>query len=79
MRPRVDGLIIRDAGRQAVFLPAVWESLEQPEAFLQHLKVKAGLRADHWSTRFRAWRFVAEETSTDVLSEPAAVWSRVAN
>lgn len=76
IRPHVDGLIIEDAGRKALFLPAVWESLPDPKTFLDHLKIKAGLKAEHWSAGFRAWRFVAEEISNEDLAEPSAVWSR---
>jgi len=30
LRPHVDGLIIEDAGRKALFLPAVWETCPIP-------------------------------------------------
>jgi uncharacterized protein len=60
LRPGVDGLIIEDGGRQATFLPSVWRSLPQPELFLQHLKQKAGLAPDHWSERFKAYRYTTE-------------------
>jgi AmmeMemoRadiSam system protein A len=75
LRPHVDGLIIEDAGHRALFLPAVWETLPEAESFLGHLKVKAGLSAGHWSDRFMAWRFVAEEVSGDDLPDPSALWS----
>jgi len=78
LRPQVDGLIIEDVGRRALFLPAVWESLPDAEAFLGHLKLKAGLLAGHWSGGFKAWRFVAEEVSSDALDDPAALWRRPA-
>ncbi len=54
LRPQRDGLLIEDAGRQALFLPAVWEQLTQKEEFLAHLKAKAGLSRGHWSPTFRA-------------------------
>ena len=63
LQPGVDGLIIEDAGRRALFLPSVWEQLPMPESFLEHLKLKAGLAKDHWSGGFRAWRFTAKEVS----------------
>lgn len=43
LRPGVDGLIIAKGPNRALFLPAVWESLPEPERFLAHLKLKAGL------------------------------------
>lgn len=76
LRPRVDGLIIEDAGRKALFLPAVWETLPDPKTFLGHLKIKAGLKAEHWSGGFKAWRFVAEEISDQDLADPSILWSR---
>lgn len=57
LRPHDDGLIIEDGGNRAVFLPQVWEDLPEPNAFLGHLKRKAGMAEDHWSDGFRAWRF----------------------
>jgi len=61
LRPRRDGLIIEDKGARALFLPAVWEQLPDPHAFLAHLKQKAGLKLRHWSPHFRASRFEAIE------------------
>ena len=60
LRPDVDGLIIRDGDRQSLFLPSVWAQIHDPQTFLQHLKLKAGLPADHWSPTFEAYRFTTE-------------------
>ena len=75
LRPGVDGLIIEDQGKRALFLPTVWEGLPRPDAFLHRLKLKAGFAADHWSETFRASRFVAEEMSAADLDDPATLWS----
>ncbi|MGE5514398.1 MAG: AmmeMemoRadiSam system protein B [Bacteroidota bacterium] len=61
LRPRIDGLIIEDGGRRALFLPAVWEQLPDAAEFLAHLKAKAGMPIDHWSPHFKASRFQAVE------------------
>lgn len=61
LRPGIDGLVIADGGRRALFLPAVWEQLPDPKQFLAQLKRKAGMPLDHWSEKFRASRFIAEE------------------
>ncbi len=53
----MDGLIIEDQGRRALFLPSVWEELADQRQFLMALKLKAGLRAEHFSPTFRAQRF----------------------
>lgn len=61
LRPGIDGLVIADGGRRALFLPSVWEQLPEPKQFLAQLKRKAGMAPDHWSAGFRANRFIAEE------------------
>lgn len=76
LRPGIDGLVIEDQKRRALFLPSVWEQIPDPLKFLAHLKVKAGLAADHWSGAFRAWRFVAEEIDQNILPDPAQLWAR---
>ncbi|MGD9638119.1 MAG: AmmeMemoRadiSam system protein A [Alphaproteobacteria bacterium] len=59
LRPGIDGVIIEDMGRRAVFLPVVWEYFDKKEDFMMHLKVKAGLSAKHFSNSFRASRFLS--------------------
>jgi hypothetical protein len=48
LRRGEDGVIIRKGAASATFLPQVWEQLPQPEEFLSHLCLKAGLSADTW-------------------------------
>ncbi len=60
IRPGIDGLILQAGSRQGLFLPAVWESLPQPEHFVRQLKLKAGLPADAWSPAWRFYRFQVE-------------------
>lgn len=64
VRPGIDGLILSAGGRRALFLPAVWESLPDPEAFLGHLKRKAGLPWDWWSPRAEVARFGTTDTKS---------------
>ena len=78
LRPGIDGLIISDQNQRALFLPSVWESLPKVTDFLGQLKRKAGMAPDHWSATFRAYRFVAEQLSTDDLPDPQWVWSGAA-
>ena len=63
LRPHLDGLILEDQGHRGTFLPAVWESLPEPEQFWQHLKLKAGLPADYWSDSLKVSRYTVEEFS----------------
>ncbi len=75
LRPGRDGLIIEDDHKRALFLPVVWEQIPEPALFLEHLKAKAGMARDHWSPRFQAWRFVAEEIYAADLPDPGAIWT----
>lgn len=60
LRPGRDGLILREGPHRATFLPAVWDDLPEPAAFLSHLKRKAGLAPDYWSPTLQFWRYGAE-------------------
>ncbi len=48
LRPGIDGVLLRDGWRQATFLPQVWHSLPEPEAFLSHLCLKMGAAPTCW-------------------------------
>ena len=48
IRPHIDGVILRKGTASATFLPQVWEQLPQPQDFLTHLCLKAGLASDAW-------------------------------
>lgn len=60
LRPGIDGLILSDNGMRGTFLPAVWEELKDPQQFLQHLKMKAGLPVDYWSDTITVSRYTTE-------------------
>lgn len=63
IRPGRDGLIFESKGRRGTFLPKVWDHLATPDAFLDGLKVKAGLPKDHWAEDVQVWRYVTETFS----------------
>jgi AMMECR1 domain-containing protein len=48
LRINIDGVIIRKGYQSATFLPQVWEQLPNPEDFLSHLCMKAGMPSDAW-------------------------------
>ena len=48
LRPGLDGVILRDGGQRATFLPQVWEKLPSPEEFLTHLCQKMGSQGSLW-------------------------------
>lgn len=57
LRPGVDGLTLEYGARRGTFLPQVWESLPEPDAFLTHLVRKAGLPDGWWSDDARLSRY----------------------
>ena len=63
LEPGHHGLILQEGAHRATFLPAVWESLGEPELFLGELLRKAGLGPDHWSERLRFLTYTTESFS----------------
>jgi len=74
LRPEIDGLIIEDKGKRALFLPSVWSQLPKPEDFLAHLKAKATMTPDQWSPDFKASRFITAEVSA-YGKDAVALWA----
>jgi len=61
LRPHVDGVILIAGQRRGTFLPQVWEQLPDPRQFLAHLKQKAGLPADYWSSEVELQRYEVQK------------------
>lgn len=57
LRPYQDGIILEYRDRRATFLPQVWDQLPDPDRFLAHLKMKAGLPWDFWAPGIRLSRY----------------------
>jgi uncharacterized protein len=68
LRPGTDGLVLELDATGATFLPAVWEQVPEPHAFLRHLKEKAGWPAQFWSARIRVYRYTTLSFGADELS-----------
>ncbi len=51
LRPGIDGVLIKDGGRRATFLPQVWEQISSCEEFLTHLCMKMGARPNLWQNK----------------------------
>jgi AmmeMemoRadiSam system protein A len=60
LRPKIDGLVLRDRGATATFLPSVWDQLETPERFVAELLHKAKLDRNHWSDTIEFERYTVE-------------------
>ena len=58
--PGVDGLVLRCGAARATFLPAVWQSLEEPREFVRQLRRKAGLYGSQWPAEMAALRYRTE-------------------
>lgn len=63
LRPGIDGLIIKQGGAQATYLPSVWEQLPDPEQFVASLRVKAGLDAAGWRPDTQLFTYQTEAFS----------------
>ena len=48
LTPGVDGVILSRGSARATFLPQVWMQLPEPDQFLDHLCLKAGLARSAW-------------------------------
>jgi uncharacterized protein len=51
LRPNIDGVILKDSGRKATFLPQVWEKIPEPEDFLKHLCEKMWAPGNLWRNK----------------------------
>lgn len=61
LRPGIDGVVFECNGYRSTFLPQVWEQLPQREAFMAHLKRKAGLAAGYWSPDVKLARYTVDK------------------
>ena len=61
LRPDIDGLVLEYGPHRATFLPQVWQQLPEPERFLSHLMLKAGLPAYFWSGDIKLLRYTVEK------------------
>lgn len=61
LRPHLDGVVLRGAGRRGTFLPQVWESFSEPGEFLYQLKRKAGLPLRGWEPSYQLFRYTVQK------------------
>jgi len=57
LQPNKDGLLLKEHGHHATFLPKVWDQVPDPQQFVRHLMAKAGLPGDYWSESVRFYRY----------------------
>ena len=62
LRPRIDGVVLKDNFRRATFLPQVWEKIPDPAEFLDSLCAKMGASPNLWRrTKLQALVYQVEE------------------
>jgi hypothetical protein len=61
LRPGVDGLLLAQGACRGTFLPAVWDALPDPDAFLRELEHKAGLAPSAWQQPIECFRYQTAE------------------
>jgi AmmeMemoRadiSam system protein A len=57
IRPGIDGVILRQGGYQATYLPSVWEQIGDFDTFFASLCQKAGLSGDCLEQHPQIWRY----------------------
>jgi AmmeMemoRadiSam system protein A len=60
VRPNIDGLILKSGAYQGTFLPQVWEQLQTPKEFLEHLSMKAGSNPTIYDTHPTIYRYTVD-------------------
>lgn len=60
LRPGVDGLVLSSGPHSAVFIPAVWDDIQDANEFVDHLLAKGRFPRGRWPADMRAERFTAE-------------------
>lgn len=60
LNPGTDGVVLEFGHQRATYLPQVWAQLPDPETFISHLKAKAGLPEDFWSSDIRLSHYTVQ-------------------
>jgi len=73
LRPGVDGVVLSWRGRRATFLPQVWGTLPEADAFIAALMDKAGVPGPAWDDEIRIARYTVDKFVEAAAPEIAAV------
>lgn len=57
LRPNIDGVLIKEGRHRSTFLPSVWRTLPDKEAFISALLKKGGWQGPQWPHNMQAWRY----------------------
>ena len=73
VEPGRHGVLLKTRRHRGTFLPSVWEKCPDPQAFLAHLRQKAGLEPEAWPEDLRVFRYTVDEFDRQTLpSAPPA-------
>jgi uncharacterized protein len=68
LEPGHHGLLLVCGDRRGTLLPSVWEKCPDRRQFVRHVKRKAGLPADFWSDRMRAFVYTVQKFDRSTAS-----------
>lgn len=71
IRPGIDGVILSLGGRQATFLPQVWEQIPDFEQFFAHLGMKAGIGYDALTHHPQIFTYQVEKAQDEPIIKNA--------
>ena len=71
LRPGEDGIVFQYGHHRSTFLPQVWESLPDPEQFMQQLKRKAGLPPNFWAVEVTVSRYTVSKWKEAEIKDAA--------
>mgnify|MGYP000571749393 FL=1 len=63
LRPGSDGIILKEEGKSATYLPSVWEKIPKAQDFIYELRRKAGLDPEGWDESTQIFRYETIEFS----------------
>ena len=61
LQPGVHGLVLAHGGRQATYLPSVWDAIADKRTFVEQLRAKAGIAATTPAAALDAWVYTVQE------------------
>jgi len=65
LKPNIDGLMLKQGNKRAIFLPSVWEQLTEPRDFLLALKQKGRWQDNYWSQEIELFKFTVFSIEAD--------------
>lgn len=77
LTPNIDGVILEEKNKKALYLPSVWQQIPNPSDFIANLKIKAGLNKDYWSSDIKIKIFKSRSISLSSQKNPLKYWGDI--